>query len=133
MRPSWLATDAGNTLRPGDRLIARFTLDELPPGKYRLAVSLGAMRSEAEWFLVSNGTETNGLRRELARYNVDRSQDADALRKNLLTLAAADPLNASPWIRLGDLALKEGSAEQIRAYYALAPDFAQTGRRQICG
>lgn len=126
-------------LKSGDRLVAHFDLGELPPGEYRLRVRLGDVRSDVEWFLVSNGQENADLRREFARYNVDRSPDKASLQKNLLALAAADPLNASAWIRLGDLALPEGSAEQIRGYYDKAAEvlgqrrerFAAEGQSEV--
>ncbi len=117
VHPKWFATNATGRLRAGERVLAKFELGQLPPGEYRLSVGLDSMRSEVEWFLVSNGTETADLRREFARYKVDRSSDPETLRVNLLALAAADPLNAGPWIRLGDLALAKGTVEEIRGYY----------------
>jgi len=131
VHPEWVSSDARQTLRAGDRLSAKFVLGDLHPGEYRLSVSLGALHSEAEWFLVSNGAESDDLRREFARYNVDHSRDREALRKNLLALAAADPLNASPWIRLGDIALPDGSVEQIRGYYDRATQVLEERRRKF--
>ncbi len=139
-RPALAANaDPSAELRSGQRLVARFNLGELPPGEYRLKVRLGDLHSDAEWFLVSNGQENNDLRREFARYNVDRSRDNASLKRNLLALAAADSLNASPWVRLGDLALADGSAEEIRGYYDRAigvldqrrQSFAAEGRADV--
>ena len=139
-RPALRANaDPSAELRSGQRLVARFNLGELPPGEYRLKVRLGDLHSDAEWFLVSNGQENDDLRREFARYNVDRSRDNASLKRNLLALAAADPLNASPWVRLGDLALADGSAEEIRGYYDRAigvldqrrQGFAAEGRADV--
>ena len=81
-------------LRSGERATATFNLRDMAPGVYSLRVHLGALTSEAEWFLVSNGTENEGIRREFARYRVDHSVNAAELHANLVTLAAADPLNA---------------------------------------
>lgn len=131
--------DGTAELQAGQRLVATIEFGALPPGTYRLSASLGSLRSNTEWFLLSNGTESADLRREYARYKVDRSRDKQSLKRNLLDLAAADPLNASPWIRLGDLALADGTAAEIRGYYDRAvhvldqrrQKFAAEGRQDV--
>ena len=55
------------------------------------------------------------------------------MKKNLLELAATDPLNASPWNRLGDLALADGTADEIRGYYDRAVQVLNQRRQNFVG
>jgi hypothetical protein len=113
-------------LNPGDRVRARLRVDGLEPGVYRLSATIAGLNSDPVRFLASSGNEDDDLRREYARFKVFyRSPDRAMLEANLRELAALDPLNAGPWIRLADLAvgtspLKETDALYVRAAEVLA-------------
>jgi hypothetical protein len=104
-------------VQAGERLSVRLRLAELSPGAYTVRVGIAGLRSEPFRVLISTGDENDDLRREYARYKTLNSPTTSALKKNLLELAALDPLNAGPWIRLGDISLPDGSVEEIRGYY----------------
>ena len=115
--PQRAAGSRGLRVQSGERVSATLRLAELPPGAYRIRVVLAGLRSDPVRVLISTGDENDDLRREYARYKTLNSPTTAALKKNLLELAALDPLNAGPWIRLGDLSLQDGSVDEIRGYY----------------
>jgi hypothetical protein len=111
------ASGSGPLVRPGERRTAVLRLPELPAGSYTIRIALAGVHAEPYRLLVSTGGENADLRREYARFKTLNSPNTATLRQSLLELAALDPLNAGPWIRLGDLSLNEGSADEIRGYY----------------
>lgn len=122
------ATSEKTALRPGERVTTKLSIGALPPGAYTLRIRLGTFESEPYRLLVSTGDENPDMRREFARYKTLHSPDTPTLKRDLLALAAADPLNAGVWIRLGDLSLGDGTpADVVGGYY----DHALSIMRQL--
>jgi len=122
---------SGAVVRPGERRTAVLRLPELPAGSYTIRIALAGVHAEPYRLLVSTGGENADLRREYARFKTLNSPNVATLRQNLLELAALDPLNAGPWIQLGDLSLHDGSADEIRGYYGHALSVLAQRRRMF--
>jgi hypothetical protein len=119
---------------PGESIRADFVSEGWPTGVYRVKISLGEIGSDVRHFVVSAGDETVHLQREFARHKVFyRSRSRDAMRNNLMELAAMEPENPWPLIRLGDFALADQSIQTIDAYYRRALELLERRRDRVEG